>query len=552
MNIVWPGRVAALLCVLVGTCAQAGPTLYTVGGTVTGLSGELSLSSASTGSVSIHADGAFAFPARLAKGAAYTVYVHTAPATQSCTLANGSGAVGAGAVTSIAVSCKAIATPSTAVSWTWDGGSAHANAAAHFGAKGTAAAGNTPGARTNGSRWTDKAGNLWLFGGLGNDASGAENELNDLWMFTPAARTWTWIAGGQRGNTPGNYGQFEQPGVGTSPGARDSAATWTDAAGQLWMFGGSGLDATTSDANSSSGSLLADLWKFSPGKNEWTWVGGWSTGGTGGVYGTKGSGNPGTIPGGRFGASTWVDRAGNLWLFGGYGIDISGNARCLNDLWSYSATTGIWTWVAGASSGGQSGSYTSNAKTPGARYYANAWTDAQGSLWLFGGTGFDSAGNFDALNDLWKFTPSTGAWSWVSGASSIDASGIYGMLGVGAAGNTPGARSAAATRIDAIGNLWLLGGDGFDAHGDDGKLNDLWRFTPSTGRWAWMGGANTVDAESSFGTLTVASLTASPGARSGAAAWTDTAGHLWLFGGSGSDGAGGSGLLNDLWLEGGP
>ncbi len=38
-----------------------------------------------------------------------------------------------------------------------------------------------------------------------------------------------------------------------------------------------------------------------------------------------------------------------------------------------------------------------------------------------------------------------------------------------------------------------------------------------------------------------------PGARQGATGWVDGAGNLWLFGGVGYDGSGGSGSLDDLW-----
>jgi hypothetical protein len=34
------------------------------------------------------------------------------------------------------------------------------------------------------SRWTDKSGNLWLFGGYGI-AGGTEGDLSDLWMYMP-------------------------------------------------------------------------------------------------------------------------------------------------------------------------------------------------------------------------------------------------------------------------------------------------------------------------------------------------------------------------------
>jgi hypothetical protein len=41
-------------------------------------------------------------------------------------------------------------------------------------------------------------GNFWVFGGVGVGA-----ELNDLWMFRPATRQWTWISG--------TYGAFLSP-----------------------------------------------------------------------------------------------------------------------------------------------------------------------------------------------------------------------------------------------------------------------------------------------------------------------------------------------------
>jgi hypothetical protein len=41
------------------------------------------------------------------------------------------------------------------------------------------------------------------------------------------------------------------------------------------------------------------------------------------------------MPGARFGAHSWTDASGNLWLFGGQGGDATGNVGYLNDLWKY-------------------------------------------------------------------------------------------------------------------------------------------------------------------------------------------------------------------------
>ena len=40
------------------------------------------------------------------------------------------------------------------------------------------------------------------------------------------------------------------------------------------------------------------------------------------------------------GISTWIDSSGNLWLFGGYGYDSTGQLGYLNDLWQYDPSTG--------------------------------------------------------------------------------------------------------------------------------------------------------------------------------------------------------------------
>jgi hypothetical protein len=69
--------------------------------------------------------------------------------------------------------------------------------------------------------------------------------------------------------------------------------------------------------------------------NEWTWVGGPSTAGGLGVYGTQGTAAAANLPGARDAAMGWVDSAGNFWLFGGYGDDSAGTASQLNDLWEY-------------------------------------------------------------------------------------------------------------------------------------------------------------------------------------------------------------------------
>lgn len=66
------------------------------------------------------------------------------------------------------------------------------------------------------------------------------------------------------------------------------------------------------------------------------------------------------------------------------------------------------------------------------------------AVWLFGGYGYDSAGSLGELNDLWKYSPTTGMWTWVGSPDTAGGSAVYGTLGVAAVANIPGAREEVA------------------------------------------------------------------------------------------------------------
>jgi N-acetylneuraminic acid mutarotase len=395
------------------------------------------------------------------------------------------------------------------------------------------------------------------------------------------ANEWTWWGGGGKINGPGVYGSLGVPAAANLPGVRQTAMSWTDHNGNFWLFGGGGCD------SAGECGYLNDLWEYSPTTHEWTWmngsetlssfnVGGLQTYGQVGVYGTLGQPAAGNSPGGRVSAATWIDSSGKLWLFGGYGLTSSYSGFMpdayivdFNDLWMYDPSINEWTWM-----GGNSTVPTSNLESsgvygtlgepaagniPGARADAVTWVDNSGNLWLFGGYGFDSAANVGDLNDLWRFTPSAGEWTWMGGSSVMDCElitgncnyetpGVYGTLGVPDPANIPGSRHDAVAWTDNGGNLWLFGGTGASGQGGGGVLNDLWEFSPSTNEWAWMNGAKDAAHPGSFGTLGVASKTNTPGGLDSASGWKDSQGNLWLFGGIGSDILGDFGYFNNLWV----
>jgi N-acetylneuraminic acid mutarotase len=285
---------------------------------------------------------------------------------------------------------------------------------------------------------------------------------------------------------------------------------------------------------------------------EWTWMGGSSGNGAGGMYGIEGSASTANTPGARFEGATFTDASGNFWLFGGYGIDSTGTSTGdLNDLWMYNTGTGAWMWVSGSKFVGAGGSYgiegtPSTANVPGARAQPSAWTDSSGNFWLFGGFGYDQADNRGPLNDLWKFNPAAGTWTWVSGVNTVGAAGAYGALGAASTAYAPGARTGAVSWIDATGNLWLFGGQGNGAT-TSGYLNDLWEFNSGARTWTWVSGSKERNAPGTYGTQGTAAASNTPGARTSASVWIDSVGDLWLFGGVGYDANGNPGYLNDLW-----
>ena len=84
---------------------SAGAATYTVGGTVSGLSGTVVLQDNGGDNLSVTANGSFTFATSLASGAAYSVTVKTNPSGQTCTVTSGTGTVGTANVTNVAVSC---------------------------------------------------------------------------------------------------------------------------------------------------------------------------------------------------------------------------------------------------------------------------------------------------------------------------------------------------------------------------------------------------------------------------------------------------------------
>ncbi len=521
--------------------ACAIPTL-SIGGSVSGLQGTgLVLQDNGGDNLTINASGNFTFPTLLLPKATYKVTVLTQPATpaQACTVTNGSGTASA-SVTNVQVVCPA--------------------AFFSIGGQVVGLVGSTGNMvlQDNGGDNLTVAGN----GSFTFPTPVAYNSAYDVTLFlksntqpqgciiwgyqgtaTATVTTvvvdcghndWTWMDGSNTGNAIGQYTPppTTPPNPPTqdtdSPGGRRYPATWTDLNGNLWLFGGYGYN--WDSAVTPQPGFFNDLWVYAGTENYF-----------GSIFNGWTQEAEFSSPPARWGAVTWTDNSNNLWLFGGQ----DANTGLLNDLWEcdLSTTPPSWTYVGGSgvNSGGSYGTkgVTLNTNYPGGRWGASARIDSTGTVWMFGGEGDDSTGANGLLNDLWTFNPTTKLWTWVSGDNVVNQAGAYGTLGTASASNVPGGRQTSAAWLDGSGNFWLFGGYAGASGGQPDALNDLWEY--SAGQWTWVAGSSTVNQTGVYTPMAPV-----PGSRWSSAAWTDSSGNLWLFGGQGYDSTS-NGSLSDLW-----
>ena len=284
-----------------------------------------------------------------------------------------------------------------------------------------------------------------------------------------------------------------------------------------------------------------------------TWLKGSNNTTAQGVYGTMGISGPGNTPGVRTGAVQWTDNAGNFWLFGGYGKASNNfNIGYLSDLWKYTPSTNEWTWMGGDSYTDQTGIYgtqgvSSPSNKPGGRANSTGCTDSNGNFWLFGGHGLSSTTVTGTLNDLWKFDPSLGQWTWVSGTTQPWQNASYGMQGVPSTSNIPGSRRSSCSWFSGS-SFYLFAGDGLITTGNViSELNDLWRYDVLTAQWTWLKGSNQFQSQGVYGFPGIPSSTIQPGARRGAQGIKDSNGIFWLIGGEGVGINNAIGRLIDVW-----
>lgn len=243
-------------------------------------------------------------------------------------------------------------------------------------------------------------------------------------------------------------------------------------------------------------------------------------------------------PGSRFQALHWYDKSNKtLYVFGGQSA-----VGVQSDLWKYE--NGYWAVTYGGIEN-QSSDYSAPGLHPGSRREGVIWKDKGDTLWLFGGYGPDSTGNWGLKNDLWYLIGN--AWHHYRGSAANGATGVYGSVGVAASTNTPGARRAMKVWVDANGDAYMFGGVSNVSDNslvDSDVLNDLWKFNGLD--WIWLGGSQTGGSAGNNGTISVAATGNIPSARYNYALTGDDNG-FYLFGGTSVKLTGGRTYANDLW-----
>lgn len=111
------------------------------------------------------------------------------------------------------------------------------------------------------------------------------------------------------------------------------------------------------------------------------------------------------------------------------------------------------------------------------------------AIWIFGGFGIDSIGQYGYLNDFWRYELGTGRWFYFGGFDKVDDYGNYGSKGE--YGGWPSARSSAKMMIsEDSSEIYLYGGKVSDPMGGtfDLNLDDFWTFSIKTLQWRYLMG----------------------------------------------------------------
>ncbi|WAR19633.1 hypothetical protein MAR_001471 [Mya arenaria] len=274
--------------------------------------------------------------------------------------------------------------------------------------------GSVPEARGDMAFWCQPGDTMSIFGGFGKN----KTLYHDLWTFD--LKTLKWEESTLSVSIPDNSkfaSHLEYP------TARSGSTTWI-VGKRLFLWGGNILPTNFRKKHLMIGNT-GDLWEYNQTSDTWAYrLGPRIACTTPGKYGEQGTADAENMPGCRRRAAAWVDIHGNLWMFGGDGVDDSQesvsvfkHSKLLSDVWHFDTVTFLWTWKGGSQQGeqkgvfGDIGQHSSDAH-PGSRCEPVVWDSSvyndeerreRKYFYIFGGVGHDLNGHDGYLNDVWMF-----------------------------------------------------------------------------------------------------------------------------------------------------
>ena len=436
------------------TTPPTSSTTYTIGGTVSGLSGTgLILQNNGGNNLTVSATGGFTFTTAIARGGTYNVTVLSQPSSpaQNCVATNGSGTVTSANVTSVQVTCTAA---TFTIGGTVSGLSGTGLALQLVSLSqppapideilGVSANGpftfpiglpsGTEYSVTVDAQPSNPVQTCVLTNGNAGTATANVTNVAVICGATTGPNEWAWVSGANT-STRGDVRDSGTAAAGNIPGARAVRCYLDRAAGNFWLFGGEGYD------SAGTAGYLNDLWKYSAG--QWTWMGGSNVADQSGTYGTQGTAAAGNIPGARDGLLLGPMRPEISGSSVGLVTTQRGHTEYLNDLWKYSAGRMD---VDERVERGQperdvrdSGHGCRGQRSWGARQFD--YLDRRGRKFLALRWSMVTTRRGHSEISTTCGSTAAGQWTWMSGSNVANQSGTYGTQGTAAAVNVPGARA---------------------------------------------------------------------------------------------------------------
>ncbi|MBB6369601.1 kelch repeat-containing protein [Chryseobacterium shigense] len=412
------------------------------------------------------------------------------------------------------------------INFTWIQGGNQIEQNAEFGIYGLESNENWPNILKEMSYVVDNDGTFWMFGGY--STGWVSNATSLLWSYNYQNNNFTFRKGWLYHDFNGYNKGINADSYRNVPGAVRMSSMWASTNKNLYVFGGA-------DA---SGKQKNDLWKFNSLTNNWIKISNGTPTGEAN-FGTKGVENITNAPPALINTTTWTDSSGNLYFFGGK----TSNGDEYNTVWKYNISTNMWSWTGGADQPNTNGVYNSigqenTLNTPSARFGSCSFKDLQGNIFIYGGYHSSVPQSYN-YNDIWKFNPVNGLWTWMKG-SQTSTENIAGGIGVENANNMPGTINYNYNNpkpnnwTDKNGNFWI-------------QINYyMWKYTPSTNSWTLMkkNGNPPVSQPPVYGAMNVEDVQNFPGFRNSSACWTGNDGNLYLYNGNTNDS---STYAVDLW-----